>query len=261
MPWRTSTQLPVPETRRPGDLITFQILSLKNGILDGHFLSLTIWRFFVGRGVFSKSLILKTDFKMEFRKSLSSLHHLYLLPNLSPQHRITSCSYMTCGSPEVYWRRTCMTSGHLVSWGDFLQDRCLCQVDLVTWRQRCRQGLSQSGSAGGELQLSPQAPLLLLRQRRLRECREQSPELILRPGHLPPGHLLSCFTNTLTNHTFTQLLSPQMFTKPLPWESTELGSLNGAGRSAGAGGGSHRWAHAEGHDIDPGVVARVCRRP
>ena len=83
--------------------------------------------------VFSKSLLLKIDFKMEFGISLSPLQHLYLLPNFSPQPCNTSRSSMKCRSPEVY-QRTWIASGHLVSWGDFLQDRCLCQLGLGTLR-------------------------------------------------------------------------------------------------------------------------------
>lgn len=52
----------------------------------------------LGAGHFSKSLLLKPDFKMKFEKSLSYLHHLHLLPNLSPQ----PCSSMDCVAPEVY---------------------------------------------------------------------------------------------------------------------------------------------------------------
>lgn len=83
--------------------------------------------------VFSKYLLLKIDFKMEFGISLSPLQHLYLLPNFSPQPCNTSRSSVTCRSPEVY-QRTWIASGHLVSWGDFLQDRCLCQLGLGTLR-------------------------------------------------------------------------------------------------------------------------------
>lgn len=36
----------------------------------------------LGAGHFSKSLLLKPDFKMKFEKSLSYLHHLHL-PNLT----------------------------------------------------------------------------------------------------------------------------------------------------------------------------------
>lgn len=104
--WGTSTQLPAPESRgqeaRPNPIFakwnfryTFPV-SHKLGVSLGE-----VW-------VFSKSLLLQIDFKIEFRDLLSSLYHIYLL--LKPY------------SPSKVWVPQRSTTGEhvwpLVTWSD-----------------------------------------------------------------------------------------------------------------------------------------------
>ena len=169
---------------------------------------------------------------MEFGKSLSPLHHFYLLPNFSSQPCTTSRSSVKCRSPEVY-QRTGVASGHLVSWGDFLQDRYLCQLGLGTLRLCSRKVCLRAAVLVESSNYLPK-PLSCSLGKWGSEGHKQSPEQIPRPEPLPPGHLLSCFIHALTNHTSRQSLGPQMFTRPLLWVSTDLGSPKGAGIRAGA---------------------------
>lgn len=91
IPWRTSTQLLVPESRRSDYYLPGPVIEISDNLV-----------FLCRERVFSKSLLLKIDFQMELGISLSPLHHLYLLPNFSPQPCTTSRPSMKCRSPKVY---------------------------------------------------------------------------------------------------------------------------------------------------------------